>query len=79
MEEAAAEYAQTMQKPLVAAYIAGGSSPPGKKMGHAGAIVMGDKGTYQSKKIALEKAGVEVLATPSAIGAALDNSGVDKV
>ena len=37
------------------------------------------KGTYQSKKIALEKAGVEVLATPSAIGAALDNSGVDKV
>ena len=78
MEEAAAEYAQTMQKPLVAAYIAGGSSPPGKKMGHAGAIVMGDKGTYQSKKNALEKAGVEVLATPSAIGAALDNAGVGK-
>lgn len=78
MEEAAAEYAQTMQKPLVAAYIAGGSSPPGKKMGHAGAIVMGDKGTYQSKKNALEKAGVEVLATPSAIGAALDNAGVEK-
>ena len=74
MEEAAAEYAATMNKPVVAAFIAGGSSPPGKKMGHAGAIVMGDKGTYKSKKLALEAAGVEVLATPSAIGPALVNA-----
>lgn len=74
MEEAAAEYAASMKKPVIAAFIAGGSSPPGKKMGHAGAIVMGDKGTYASKKTALEKAGVEVLATPSAIGPALQNA-----
>jgi succinyl-CoA synthetase alpha subunit len=70
MEEAAAEYAATMNKPI-AAFIAGGAAPAGKKMGHAGAIVMGDKGTYASKKSALEKAGVNVLATPSQVGDAL--------
>lgn len=70
MEEAAAEYAATMSKPI-AAFIAGGAAPAGKKMGHAGAIVMGDKGTYASKKSALEAAGVNVLATPSHVGDAL--------
>jgi len=70
MEEDAAEYAATMDKPVVA-FIAGGAAPPGKKMGHAGAIVMGDKGTYASKKSALEAAGVNVLATPSHVGDAL--------
>ena len=70
MEEAAAEYAATMSKPIVA-FIAGGAAPPGKKMGHAGAIVMGDKGTYASKKSALERVGVNVLATPSHVGSAL--------
>jgi len=70
MEEAAAEYAATMSKPIVA-FIAGGAAPPGKKMGHAGAIVMGDKGTYASKKSALEGVGVNVLATPSHVGDAL--------
>ena len=70
MEEAAAEYAATMSKPIVA-FIAGGAAPPGKKMGHAGAIVMGDKGTYASKKSALEGVGVNVLATPSHVGGAL--------
>jgi succinyl-CoA synthetase alpha subunit len=70
MEEAAAEYAATMNKPI-AAFIAGGAAPAGKKMGHAGAIVMGDKGTYASKKSALEKAGVNVLTTPSQVGDAL--------
>ena len=70
MEEAAAEYATTMSKPI-AAFIAGGAAPVGKKMGHAGAIVMGDKGTYASKKTALELAGVNVLDTPSHVGDAL--------
>jgi len=71
MEEEAAEYAADMKKP-VTAFIAGRASPPGKKMGHAGAIVMGDRGTYASKRKALEKAGVHVLDTPSGVGAALN-------
>ena len=66
MEEAAAEYARTMRKPI-AAFIAGAASPPGKKMGHAGAIVMGDKGSYAGKKTALEAAGVTVCATPNGV------------
>ncbi len=70
MEENAAAYAADMSKPVIA-FIAGGASPPGRKMGHAGAIVMGRRGTYQSKKEALEDAGVTVLATPSGVGEAL--------
>lgn len=70
MEEKAAEYAAGMTKP-VAAFIAGAASPPGKRMGHAGAIVMGDKGSYAGKKAALESAGVTVCATPNGIAAVL--------
>jgi succinyl-CoA synthetase alpha subunit len=70
MEEEAADYARTMSKPVIA-FIAGGAAPEGKKMGHAGAIVMGNKGSYASKRSALEAAGVTVLDTPSAVGAAL--------
>ena len=70
MEEDAAEYARAMSKPVVA-FIAGRAAPPGKKMGHAGAIVMGDKGTYASKRTALEAGGVQVLDTPSEAGQAL--------
>jgi succinyl-CoA synthetase alpha subunit len=69
-EEEAAEYASGMAKPVVA-FIAGRASPPGKKMGHAGAIVMGDQGTYASKKAALEASGVAVLDMPSAVGPVL--------
>jgi succinyl-CoA synthetase alpha subunit len=61
-----------MKKPI-AAFIAGGAAPPGKRMGHAGAIVMGDKGTYAGKKAALEAAGVTVCPTPSGIAEALRN------
>lgn len=70
MEEEAAEYAAGMCKPVVA-FIAGGASPPGKKMGHAGAIVLGAKGSYASKRSALEKAGVRVVDTPSDCGTAM--------
>lgn len=70
MEEEAAEYAAGMSKPMVA-FIAGAASPPGKRMGHAGAIVMGNRGTYAAKKDALEGAGVAVLPTPGDIGAVL--------
>jgi succinyl-CoA synthetase alpha subunit len=70
MEEAAADYAQAMDKPVVA-FIAGAAAPPGKRMGHAGAIVLGDKGSFAAKRSALEAAGATVVATPAEIGPAL--------
>ena len=70
MEEAAADYARTVRKPMVA-FIAGAASPPGKKMGHAGAIVTGNAGSYAGKRKALEAAGVVVVNTPSQIAPAV--------
>lgn len=70
MEEEAAEYARKMKKPVVS-FIAGRSSPPDKKMGHAGAIVTGGRGGYASKRRALENAGVRVADTPSEVAAFL--------
>lgn len=70
MEEAAAEYAKTIDKPVVA-FIAGAASPPGKKMGHAGAIVTGDAGSYSGKRQRLEAAGVSVVDTPAGIAQAI--------
>jgi succinyl-CoA synthetase alpha subunit len=71
MEEAAADYARTMDKPIVA-FIAGAAAPAGKRMGHAGAIVLGDKGTFAAKRSALEAAGATVVATPTEIAPALE-------
>ncbi|MEM7126601.1 MAG: succinate--CoA ligase subunit alpha [Chloroflexota bacterium] len=66
MEEEAAEYIPNMTKPVVT-FIAGQNAPEGKKMGHAGAMVAGGKGTAQSKMDALQKAGAYVAKVPSEI------------
>ena len=70
MEEKAAEYAAGMTKPVIA-FIAGRAAPAGMKMGHAGAIVTGNSGSYTSKRAALERAGVIVADTPRDIPAAV--------
>lgn len=70
MEEDAARYVSGSGKPVIS-FIAGRASPAGKRMGHAGAIFQGERGSYRSKREALEKAGVRVLDTPSQIGSAL--------
>jgi succinyl-CoA synthetase alpha subunit len=68
-EEEAAEFIRTkMSKPVVS-YIAGVTAPPGKKMGHAGAIISGSKGTAAAKIEALEAAGCRVAQNPTEIGA----------
>ena len=66
-EEAAACYKAAMSKPVVA-YVAGVTAPPGKKMGHAGAIVSGGKGTAAAKMEALRDAGVQVGLNPTEAG-----------
>jgi succinyl-CoA synthetase alpha subunit len=65
-EEAAAYIAENVSKPVVA-YIAGFTAPPGKTMGHAGAIVSGSQGTAQAKAEALESKGVRVGRTPTQV------------
>ena len=72
-EEAAAWIAEHFGKP-VAGFIAGTTAPPGKRMGHAGAIVSGGKGTADAKIAALESAGVMVATTPSDMGAAMQEA-----
>jgi succinyl-CoA synthetase alpha subunit len=70
-EEAAADYIKREFKKPVAGFIAGTTAPPGKRMGHAGAIISGGKGTAKDKIEALQSAGVKIAPTPSDLGTTL--------
>ena len=69
-EQEAAEYVSNMSKPVVA-FIAGATAPPGRRMGHAGAIIAGQAGTAEAKKKALMDAGATVVQSPSEVGATM--------
>jgi succinyl-CoA synthetase alpha subunit len=74
-EEEAAEWVvkKKFKKPVIA-FIAGQTAPPGRRMGHAGAIIAGGKGTAKEKMNALDAAGIEVVENPSEIGKSMHDA-----
>ncbi len=77
-EEAAAFYASSGSEKPMASFIAGATAPPGKRMGHAGAIIAGGKGTAQAKQEALKAAGIAVAMSPADMGITLARQLVER-
>ena len=73
-EEAAAAFIKTRIKKPVVGFIAGRTAPPGRRMGHAGALISGGKGTAADKIAALEAAGIQVAESPALIGETMESS-----
>ena len=72
-EELASQYINEYVSKPVVGFIAGRTAPPGKRMGHAGAIISGGKGTAKEKMKAMERAGVHVTENPSELGKTLQD------